>query len=135
VLSVTLAGVPLGEHTAWELVGSDLVRIDGTWPRTGALVIRFTYGEDPPQDLLDATGILAVNRAAQCAGGHCEIPAKTKTISAEGMSIEVDADVPGETGIKRVDDLLALGWPLPSLVPSGGCDPAVAASGFDRVDW
>lgn len=138
VTAVTVDSVALVEGTDFVVSGSDLVRLPACtgWSSGAVMTVAWLYGETPPADLVAAAGVLAVNDALRCAGAACEFPARTRSISAEGMTLDVDNPdvwtVEGRTGIPRVDRVLA-GWPWPPRTVAGGCDPAMSGGWADRL--
>lgn len=137
IISVTVNGVTLIEGTDFSILNrSTLVKASGQWPRWANIEIHYRYGQDPPQELLDACGILAVNLAQACSGCPCEFPADTKTVSAEGVSISINDPsrylVGDLSGIARVDKVILALWRHGATSAPGGFDPA-AESPWDRI--
>lgn len=136
--TVTLEGDTLDADVDYTVVGSTLISLDGAWPFTGDVEVTFTYGRIPPPSLLRAAGVLAVNEARRCGGLSCEFPERTKRISAEGMSVEVNDPAEwmpkGLTGIGRVDEAILAVWPHGwASNPSGMSDPAAPDPVWDRI--
>lgn len=136
-VEVTVDGTALVEGTDFELVNRSTLRhLRNYWPRWSTIDLTVTYGQDPPPELLVAAGVLAVNLAKLDAGTSCEFPPRTKTVSAENMTIEVanpDATIPeGLSGIPRVDQVIVALWPHGTRPAPGGRDLMVT-SGWDEV--
>jgi hypothetical protein len=103
-----------------------LVRIDGEcWPtcqtvaaepgEEGAFVVAYEVGEPIPDVLKLAAGALACEYGKHLTGAACALPARMTRLSRQGVEVEVEAPSPadGKSGIKLVDDVVAM------LNPSG----------------
>ncbi len=110
VLDITLDHVPFAG--TWTLQGPWLTRTDGPgWPACRDRVrITYTYGVDPPLGGRMACAELAAElgkAAAPDCGLECRLPARTRSISRQGISFEVvdslDFLEKGLTGIAGID--------------------------------
>lgn len=103
-----------------------LVRIDGEcWPACqnftaepgdpDTFEITYEIGEAIPAVLAIAAGALACEYGKYLTGGACSLPARMTRLSRQGVEVEVEAPSPtdGKSGIKLVDDVVAM------LNPSG----------------
>jgi hypothetical protein len=98
-----------------------LVRLDGTcWPTcqdfqaaedaVGAFVIFYEIGLPIPPALEIAAAMLACEYGKGMTGGVCKLPAKMTRLSRQGVEVEVEPPAPddGKTGIREVDDVIAV---------------------------
>jgi hypothetical protein len=98
-----------------------LVRIDGLcWPacqnytaepgEPGAFEVTYGLGVAPPAALLDAAAMLACEYAKGLTGGPCKLPSKMTRLSRQGVEVELEpaSGEDGKTGIREVDDLVAV---------------------------
>lgn len=112
-----------------------LVRLDGTcWPtcqnfqagedEIGAFTVTYGVGIPLPPALEVAAAMLACEYAKGMTGGVCKLPAKMTRLSRQGVEVEVEPPSPtdGKTGIREVDDVIAL------LNPSHRQQPPVLLS-------
>jgi hypothetical protein len=71
-----------------------------------------TYLNAYPVDSLGAyaVGVLALEYAKACSGDECELPENVRTISRQGLTLDViSGSFPGgETGLRPVDTFIAL---------------------------
>jgi len=102
--------------------GHLLVRIDGQcWPtcqlygvEIPGFEVTYPRGTPVPAAVQYATEVLACQFAKHCAGGDCALPQQLRTLTRQGVSLEVEpAPHPLpilngriETGIKLVDDII-----------------------------
>lgn len=112
-----------------------LVRLDGVcWPTcqdfqaaedaAGAFVVSYERGRELPEALEVAAAILACEYAKGMTGGVCRLPSKMTRLSRQGVEVEVEPPAPedGKTGIREVDDVVAV------LNPSRRSRPPVLLS-------
>lgn len=98
-----------------------LVRVDGLcWPmcqnfsadpgEAGSFEVTYGVGIAPPAALLIAAAMLACQFAKFLSTGSCALPPKMTRLSRQGVEIEVAPPDPddGKTGVKLVDDVIAL---------------------------
>lgn len=96
-----------------------LVRTDGEcWPccvnygqqNPPDFQVTYRRGEPIPEDVLEATAILACEFAQACAGGDCRLPGLLRRMSRQGVDIEVESiNRLGPrlmTGIDEVDQVI-----------------------------
>lgn len=119
IVEVRVDGVPV--DAVYEIQnGRLLVRTDGLcWPTCqtyGAAVpgfeVDYHAGRRVPDEVQRAAELLACEYASDCAGGECRLPARLRSITRQGVSVdmeEVDVEELGKlrTGIKAVDDIIA----------------------------
>jgi hypothetical protein len=90
-----------------------LVRTDGTcWPacNDGSFTITYGYGRALPGSLVTAVALLACEWVKALVGGDCKLPARMTRLSRQGIDIEVEAPdgANGSTGVRQVDDVIAM---------------------------
>lgn len=116
IASVWLDGVELAPSAYRVDDGNRLVRTDGgTWPAcqdlsldfdgVGAFAVIYYQGAAPDEVISRAAGVLAVEYYKSCTGGKCRLPAGVRTITRQGIAMEVQASLfsDGITGITEVD--------------------------------
>jgi hypothetical protein len=112
-----------------------LVRTDGScWPtcqnftrattEDDTFEVSYSIGEEIPDGLLLAAGMLACEYGSHLTGGRCALPAKMTRLSRQGVEVEIEPPSPadGRTGIAMVDSVVA------TLNPSGLKAPPVVLS-------
>lgn len=98
-----------------------LVRTDGLcWPacqdftaepgEPDTFEVTYGLGRPLPEALQVATAMLACEYAKGLAGGPCKLPAKMTRLSRQGVEVELEPPAPenGRTGIREVDDVIAI---------------------------
>jgi hypothetical protein len=119
IVAVTLAGVALPAGSYVVLNGNTLVRTDGQcWPSCPSVTsqttpdfeVTYLVGRVIPDAVQAATERLACEYAKACKGGPCVLPQTLKTLTRQGVELEV-ADLPDEgtairTGIREVDTII-----------------------------
>lgn len=103
-----------------------LVRTDGLcWPacqnftaeadQPGTFEVTYELGKALPPALSIATALLAGEYAKSLIDAPCALPAKMTSLTRQGVTVEVEPPAPddGKTGIREVDDIIAV------LNPSG----------------
>jgi hypothetical protein len=95
-----------------------LVRTDGgKWPccqnlgldlgEEGTWGVELTYGQEPPTPVTHAAAVLAAEFVKACTGGECRLPARTQTVTKQGVTIgfldPFDFLDRGRTGLFEVD--------------------------------
>jgi hypothetical protein len=119
ITSVTISGVVLAPAAYVVYDGHLLTRIDGScWPTTchdysdpnTSFIVEYQRGEIIPAHVQQATNRLACELAKACAGGECALPNRVKSISRQGVDIQM-VDLTDEmgnirTGIPAVDQVI-----------------------------
>lgn len=98
-----------------------LVRLDGEcWPtcqnieasdeEDGAFSVTYSIGRPVPEALAIATAVLACQYGKLLSTGSCGLPAQMTSLSRQGVEVTIEPPDPdnGRTGIKLVDDLVAM---------------------------
>lgn len=107
------------DGSAYAMVGKWLARTDGgpCWPscqdpavpdtEVGTFSVTYQPGRMLPDSGRHAAGLLAYEFAKACAGGTCDLPGQLRSLTRQGVEIEMVApeDVlsAGRTGIRQVD--------------------------------
>ncbi len=70
--------------------------------------VTYLMGSPVPAALLTATALLACEYAKALAGGPCQLPAKMRRLSRQGVEVELEVPdaIQGTTGIRQVDDIV-----------------------------
>lgn len=122
--------------SAYEVVGNDLVRVDGgVWPRfqdvtdptteTGTWQVTYTRGVAVPSGGQLAAGVLACEEAKRLVGDTaCQLPNNTSNVTRNGVTVNLDAKQPqmGFTTLRGVDQ-----W-VRTVNPSGRTDDPIVWS-------
>jgi hypothetical protein len=115
IVAVKINGVVLGAGAYRVAGGNTLIRTDGScWPTcpsytlaTPAFEVTYLVGLPIPPAVQAATERLACEFAKACAGGTCALPSNLRTLTRQGVELEVAAlpDDPTliRTGIREVD--------------------------------
>ena len=122
-----------------------LVRVDGEcWPTCqdfaaepgdpDTFEVAYEIGEAIPTVLALAAGALACEYGKHLTGGVCSLPARMTRLSRQGVEVEVEAPSPadGKSGIKLVDDVVAILNPTGRRAPARVMSPDLP-EGCDRV--
>lgn len=108
------------------------------WPSCGSepddFSVTYGIGRALPVSLQVAAALLACEYAKGIAGGPCKLPARMTRLSRQGVDIEVEAvdGAAGSTGIREVDDVIAMLNPTKRLYPPVLLSPDLAGN-CDRV--
>lgn len=117
--------------------GNRLVRTDGgAWPMCpddtgdGPFEVSYYPGVGPDDLLATAAGLLAVEYYKSCQGKECRLPANITGITRQGVSFQIAADAFGQglSGIREVDDIVAIYNPFRLQVPPRVMSPSTRRS-------
>lgn len=113
IVSVKVDGAVVAPAAYKVVDGNTLVRIDGScWPtcsavQSSAFEVTYLVGRAIPASVQAAAERLACEFAKACAGGPCSLPSNLRTLTRQGVELEVAAlpDDPTliRTGIREVD--------------------------------
>ena len=109
--------------------GNRLVRMDGQdWPmcqdmnlpdgEDGTFSISYYVGLGPDDMLNYAAGLLAGEWYKACQGRDCRIPDTATRVVRQGISFEIPSFDQGTSGIREVDNIIAMYNPFHLKVPS-----------------
>jgi hypothetical protein len=119
IVAITISGVSLPAGSYVVVNGNTLVRTDGQcWPSCPSLTsqnpaqfdVTYLVGLAIPTAVQAATERLACEYARACKGGTCVLPQSLKTLTRQGVEVQV-ADLPDDpkmirTGIREVDNVI-----------------------------
>lgn len=126
---VTIDGATLDPSSYRVDNGNRLVRMDGQdWPmcqdmnlpdgEVGTFSISYYVGVGPDDILNYAAGLLAGEWYKACTGRDCKIPDTTTNIVRQGITFTVPSFDSGTSGMREVDNIIAMYNPHHLKVPS-----------------
>lgn len=126
---VTIDGAVLAPSAYRIDNGNRLVRMDGEdWPmcqdmnlpdgETGTFSISYYVGVGPDDQLNYAAGLLAAEWYKACDGRECKIPDTVTRVVRQGISFEIPSFDQGTSGMRVVDNIIAMYNPFHLRVPS-----------------
>lgn len=97
---------------------------------TGPFEVTYYPGVGPDELLSYAAGMLAAEYYKSCQGKECRLPANITGITRQGVSFQVAADAFGQglSGIREVDDIVAIYNPFRLQVPPRVMSPSTRRS-------
>jgi hypothetical protein len=120
ITKVTVSGVVVAPAAYQVQNGHILVRLDGQcWPTCinhsavpAAFVVEYLKGEAIPAHVQSATDLLACEFAKACTGGACGLPRRLRSLTRQGVEVQVTDELVAEggkirTGIHEVDLVIA----------------------------
>lgn len=132
-ITVTVGGSVL-DPTAYRVEnGNRLVRTDGgRWPicpddtGDGPFTVSYYPGVGPDELLSYAAGLLAAEYYKSCKGEECRLPSNVTDVSRQGLQFRIPADAfaSGLSGIREVDDVVAIYNPYRLRTPSRVMSPS-----------
>lgn len=116
VTAVTVGGVVM-DPSQYRVEGDYLIRVGGAaWPdqdllrpldEPGTWSVEYTKGRPVPPGVGVLVGMLAAEFFAACVGGKCKLPRRTRSVSRNGVQIDMidptDIYAEGLTGIPQID--------------------------------